>query len=162
MNLQPGAAPLQGERFAHSTQLFFRSIQLLGLLVLAGTEQNSVHGCQVVELVVGLELLLPAPVVQRQLGSVGEFPFFIASRLNFPVPPAKFPWIRVKSGFGSVLASTWERDGPGSGPSKGDGGSMASAPSPSRHASRGHGPHQLHGAEHGCSACPFLQRREFF
>lgn len=75
------------------------------------------------------------PVVQRWLGSVGEFPSFISEHAELSRTPHDVPMdrgeIRVWLRVGPCAVSG--RDGPGSGPSGGDGGSITSVPLPSQH-----------------------------
>lgn len=79
------------------------------------------------------------------------FLFLIVSTLNFPVLPTRFPWIGVKSGFGSIAlcAVSWRETGLVSVPAEGtEAASPALLPS--------------HRAGHRHGTRLFLWRKEFF
>lgn len=79
------------------------------------------------------------------------FLFLLVSTLNFPILPTTFPWIGVKSGFGSITlcAVAWRATGLVLVPAEGM-EAASPAPLPSHRAGHGHGTR------------PFLWRKEFF
>lgn len=97
MILQPRAAPLQGERSPRSTQL--------------GPPVSCVHPAAAAPGAgwkwVKLGALVPSSGACRRAGAATARPcgrVSSASVLNSSLPPTRFPWIGVKSGFGSVSA----------------------------------------------------------